>query len=430
MNNAWSIEFTRLFVVLFFTAIIEMFFSPWFIVTLIPIALYITWILFQLQHFEQWLKQDACISFAPNASGIFEVLTQHIHRAQKQHQKEKEAFKRFSDNLHSIITALPDATVVLNSNLEIQWSNQASNVLLGIKSSQDIGQRIDNLIRKPELQQLFNTESNKHEIEMTGLVDLNNMLQIQVVEFGLAQRLLIARDISQQKNIQTLRKDFISNASHELRTPLTVISGYLEILEMNKELPKNVLMAIENAHIQALRMRKILDDMLQLYQLEETEHPQKNLTQFCFSTFIYQCVSDFEQTSENHSFNLNIEKNISINANLDDIQSLLDNLLSNAIKYSPPHSTISIYLKISEIGVSLCIKDQGEGIAEQEISRLTERFYRVNVYRKSKVSGTGLGLSIVKHILDNMDGSLLIESQIGKGSTFTAQFPKKIINVT
>lgn len=425
MNNAWNTEFTRLSLVLFFTAIIEILFNPWLIATLIPITLYIAWLLLQLHHFEQWLSRGADLSFAPNTSGIFEVMTQHIYRAQKQQQKEKQSFKQFSDNLHSIITALPDATVVLNSNLEIQWSNQASNDLLGIKSSQDIGQRIDNLIRQPELQPLFNPDTNKREIEMTGLIDINKVLQIQVVEFGIAQRLLIARDISQQKNIQTLRKDFISNASHELRTPLTVISGYLEILEMNSQLPENALTAIENAHIQAVRMRKILDDMLQLYQLEETDHPQKNLTQFCLSTLLQQFVRDFEQSKEDHLFEMNVENKIVIMANIDDVQSLLNNLLSNAIKYSPAHSTIFIDLQTAESGISLRIKDQGEGIAAQDIMRLTERFYRVNVYRENKVSGTGLGLSIVKHILDNMKGSLLIESEIGKGSTFTASFPNK-----
>ena len=425
MNNAWTTEFTRLSLVLFFTAIIEILFSPWLIATLIPITLYIAWLLLQLHHFEQWLSRGADISFAPNTSGIFEIMTQHIYRAQKQQQKEKQSFKQFSDNLHSIITALPDATVVLNSNLEIQWSNQASNDLLGIKSSQDLGQRIDNLIRQPELQPLFNPDTNTREIEMTGLIDINKVLQIQVVEFGIAQRLLIARDISQQKNIQTLRKDFISNASHELRTPLTVISGYLEILEMNSQLPENALTAIGNAHIQAVRMRKILDDMLQLYQLEETDHPQKNLTQFCLSTLIQQFVCDFDKSKEDHIFEMNIENKIVITANLDDVQSLLNNLLSNAIKYSPAHSTIFIDLQTAESGISLRIKDQGEGIAAQEIMRLTERFYRVNVYRENKVSGTGLGLSIVKHILDNMEGSLLIESEIGKGSTFTAFFPNK-----
>jgi len=424
MKHAWSLEFSRIAIAIIFALLFGFASKAWFIAILIPSAIYIGWLLMQLRDFERWLSQGAQTGLAPNTSGIIEIMVQHIYRAQKQHEQKVDRLTRLSERFEATISALPDATLVLNNHLEIQWSNQASIELLGIRTPSDLGQRLDNIIRKPELQKLLQNNKHAEEIEMHSPIDPQIMLVLRSVEFGEQQRLLIAKDISQQISLQQLRKNFISNASHELRTPLTVISGYLEMLETDSLLPKLLHTPIKNAGQQALRMQKILDDMLHLSKLEESGHSKVNRQPVDVISLITTIINDFKRSSNSHQFELELEQEISLIGVEEELHSLVQNLLSNAIKYSAKGSSIEVCWKSTPKGACLSIKDYGEGIEQAHISRLTERFYRVNVVRSRKVGGTGLGLSIVKHILDNMGAYLEIQSRAGKGSTFIAHFPK------
>ncbi|HIP75789.1 MAG TPA: hypothetical protein EYH12_01275 [Psychromonas hadalis] len=259
------------------------------------------------------------------------------------------------------------------------------------------------------------------------MLSTHKTVQVRTVIFGSKQRLLIAKDISSQITQEQLRKNFISNASHELRTPLTVSSGYLELLEMSNSLPKQQKGALENANQQVQRMNATLDNMLQLYKLEENNTGQQVTKTIHIGSVIHQVVSDFSGQSRDQHFELQIDNTLFVEGQLDQLDqlhSLIQNLVSNAVKYSPTELTITIQLIKKEAGFLFVIKDQGEGIPNDDISHLTERFYRVNVYRHTAITSTGLGLSIVKNIADNMGAMLKIERELGKGATFTLKFPR------
>lgn len=426
MNNAWTTEYTRIFILIAAGLLIGLVSGVWVAAVLVPCSIYIGWTLVQIRAFERWIRRGAKVESAPNANGIWELIVQNIHRGQKRDAQHKKRLKELLRQFESTISALPYATVTLNKHLEIVWVNSAAADTLGIKKYKDEGQRLDNLIRKPEVQDLINGDDDSQSLQMPSPVDPNIMLLVTCVTFGDQQKLLTAKDITQILAVQKLRKSFISNASHELRTPLTVISGYLEMMTFNPDLPEGLAGLVENAHEQSLRMVSILDDLLSLSKLVEKEvnYKKDSGEPVDLYAMVSQLALDHGRTEQQYTIEFRLPDPLLLKGCESDIFSLCQNLLSNAIKYSPPGSTIILDWTTNEKGfVGLQVSDNGEGIAEKDIPRLTERFYRVNAKRDREISGTGLGLSIVKHVLESHGGYLDIQSKLGKGSTFTAYFP-------
>ncbi len=426
MNNAWSIELLRILLVIVSTLAFGFSSGYWLFSVVFHFLLYIVWIMIQLRSFERWIRNGAHSKNAPDTSGIWELIVQHIYRTQKKNIERKKSLSSLAKRYQAIMKALPDATIVLNENSEIEWANQAAEDILGVDIGRDTGHRVDNIIRDLLIQELLNDSSLKSSVEMVSPVDQQKTLILTKVEYGDNQTLLTARDISQRLALQKMRKAFIANASHELRTPLTVISGYLEMLDGDKDLPESVNKMIFNAYKQANRMDQILNDLLSLSKLEE-KRSSDNLDDIInVAELIEKLVADFNKTTakDTHQIQLNINRSLKIKAVEVEFFSVCQNLLSNAIKYSSNGSLIKICWDLADDGTALLqVSDNGEGIALEHLSRLTERFYRINVNRSRDVGGTGLGLSIVKHIMENHGGYLDIQSELNMGSTFTAYFP-------
>jgi len=425
MKSAWSVEFSRILVALISTILFGLVSGFWLLSVAIHSCIYIGWNLYQLKLFERWIRKGTPVKSAPDTSGVWALIVQHFYRTQKSNKDRKKRLAKIANNYQAVMSALPDATIVLNAKLEIEWANKASQEILGLDVIRDIGHPIDNIVRDLSLQELLISDEKQFEIEMQSPVDPLKMLNVGKLKYGKNQILLIARDVSQRIAIQKLRKAFIANASHELRTPLTVISGYLEILDSDEELPASITQVVNNALGQAIRMEKILDDLLVLSKLEEKGYSKDSGSIINVSQLLNRLVADIKMTqSSSHEFELKVDENMKIKVIEEEFYSLCQNLVSNAMKYSPEDSLIIIcWAKNNDNHACLSITDRGEGIAEEHLTRLTERFYRVNVQRNRNVIGTGLGLSIVKHILDNYGGYLNIESEPQQGSVFTACFP-------
>ena len=429
MNSAWSVEITRLVVVIISALIVGASSQFWILSVSAHLLVYIIWILSQIKELEDWIDRGAHKSDAPDNSGIWQELVKLIYRSQKSQRVRKQQLADMASYYHAVMRALPDATVVVSNHLEIEWANKAAHKLLGIKPVKDIGQRLGNIVRIPELEQLIDKDAPKKRIEIESPLNPKSTLSIVKQEYDNNNYLIIAQDVSQRAAIRNLRKAFIANASHELRTPLTVISGYLEIL-LDEELSPSLLEIIKNAHEQADRMGHILSDMLTLSKLEESNYESKTGTEVDVKALLEHMVADFKVSYANtqHQFKVELaDFNLRVVEN--DFYSVCQNLVSNAVKYSAPNSLITITWGINDEGyATLSIQDEGDGIAPEHINRITERFYRVNQIKR-QVQGTGLGLSIVKHIMENFGGYLDIQSQLNVGSTFKACFPKyRIIN--
>ncbi len=426
MNNAWTVEISRI-VVLAVAAILFGIVSGWWVVAiLLPCVIYIVWMLVQIRALERWIRLGAKHSLALDSSGIWQLIVQHIVHAQRKNRERKQRLSEMARRFEATIAALPDATLVINAHCEIELTNQAAQDILGIEKKRDLGQRIDNLIRDPQLHELIESSESVAQLDIESPVDRRKTLTVTCVDFGESRKLITARDISQRMAVQKLRKAFIANASHELRTPLTVIAGYLELLESEPEMSEMVRKQIYNASQQAARMRKILDDLLTLSKLEEKGYDQDSGSLIDMPGLVQKLVADFQRTKAkgSHKIEIDVDSSIWIRSIESDLYSLCQNLLSNAVKYSPEGSVIKVYWGLNA-AEQLCfeVTDNGEGVAPEHLSRLTERFYRVNVSRSRQVGGTGLGLSIVKHILENHGGYLEIKSELAQGSTFSACFP-------
>ena len=237
--------------------------------------------------------------------------------------------------------------------------------------------------------------------------------------------LLVAQDISHQRHIDKMRHDFVANVSHEIRTPLTVLQGYLELMEPDvaESLPQWS-ESVTEMKAQAYRMESLLEELLLLAKLENPDEDNSSHGQLAVSEVLKSLMSDAEQISGGkHQFRLNVKDDVELFGNAKELRSCFGNLIFNAIRYSPDWGGITITAWKTKNSVHVQVKDQGIGIPQKHIPRLTERFYRVDKGRSRATGGTGLGLSIVKHVLIRHRAELLVESEFGKGSCFTCVFP-------
>ena len=260
---------------------------------------------------------------------------------------------------------------------------------------------------------------------MPSPVDDNINLEMRIVPYGKGKRLLQARDISRLQQLETVRRDFVANVSHEMRTPLTVIHGYLEAMGEYKggELAAWQ-QVINQMQQQTNRMQRTVEDLLLLSRLENNEQTTGQET-VDVVRLLQDIVSESRDLSRDaHRIELQATRSLRLYGNPNELDSAFSNLVFNAVRYTPAGGSIDLrWWHSEEDGPCFSVSDTGIGIAAQHIPRLTERFYRVDVGRSRRSGGTGLGLAIVKHVLVRHGGHLKIESEPGRGSTFTCCFP-------
>ncbi len=220
-----------------------------------------------------------------------------------------------------------------------------------------------------------------------------------------------------------MRRDFVANVSHELRTPLTVLRGFIETLADAREGDTKLhRRSLELMGTQAERMQRLVEDLLMLARLEDSRYPLKE-EPVDVPALAHAVVAEAEGLSQGrHRIEVRAEAAWLI-ASREELRSALTNLVTNAVRYTPAGGEVLVTWGHEDGEAWLRVRDNGEGIAPEHIPRLTERFYRVDRGRSRSSGGTGLGLAIVKHVLQRHQGRLQIESEPGKGSTFSCAFP-------
>ncbi|MEJ2322119.1 MAG: phosphate regulon sensor histidine kinase PhoR [Gammaproteobacteria bacterium] len=426
MSNAWSVERWRITLTLLAIPLLGFTLSNWTLAVVLPLLGYIAWNLFQFYKLEKWLRTGAFKGKAPDANGVWALIVQQIYRQQRKEKRRKKRLSELLKRFNATVAALPDATVILNGNDEIEWANKAAEQFLGIQRNRDIGVRIANLIRDPDFDAGLKKFVKELNLELGSPINPDMMLALRMVRYGKDKKLLTARDISQRVELQRTRKAFVANASHELKTPLTVISGYLEIMQSDPKLPPELADAVDSATEQAQRMQRIIEDLLVLSRLEGTLLSHNSGERLSIAGILGQIITDLQQTlsGQSHRFVLDTDEALFLRGNEAEIQSICMNLISNAVKYTPAGTTIDVrWYRDSAGHACLDVEDNGPGIPAEHLPHLTERFYRVDAGRSREIGGTGLGLSIVKHVVQRHGGFLQIDSEPGKGSTFRACFP-------
>ncbi len=369
---------------------------------------------------ESWLRQGGGGKSPNQRVGVWGDIYYHFYRIKQKEKERKKTLGRIIDQFRKSTDVLPDAAVVLGAHDEIEWSNKLAKHVLGIKKS-DKGQRIDNLIRAPEFVEFLKYRNKKSSLILTSPIDDSIILQFKIVAYSDGQHLVVAHDVTQQKMMEAMRKNFVDNVSHELRTPLTVLKGYLETLQ-EIEGSESVLLAnsLKQMNAQTERMQYLVDDLLLLARLETKK---KKIECVDVSNLIQVICQEKRSIGKQHKrLELKIEPGICLSGEEQDLRSAFSNLIGNALKYSAENTKVKVIWRKLKKEVIFEVIDQGEGIAAADIPRVTERFFRAEVKRSKKLSGTGLGLAIVKHVLIRHDAKLQINSVVGKGSCFRCVF--------
>lgn len=380
-----------------------------------------------LQRLAQWARRrdDAP---APEGHGAWRPVFHELECRARDGREERARHTATLERFRTASEAMPDGIVYLSANDSIEWLNRRAEQHFGLSQSQDIGLPLVGIVRVPELVDYLAAAHREEPLLIPSPRKSGMRLQIQVVPFGGGQKMLISRDITQIEKLETMRQDFIANVSHELRTPLTVVGGFLETVhdgldDLDRaDIERFLRMAME----QSTRMQQLIEDLLTLSALE-TDAPAPHEERLDVCALVRSITQEAVVLSGGrHRVSLDLDPRDEgdiVLGSQKELHSAFANLASNAVRYTPSGGRIAIGWRRTASGGEFSVTDNGIGIDPRHISRLTERFFRVDKGRSRETGGTGLGLAIVKHIVSRHGAELHIESQPGKGSRFAVSFP-------
>jgi two-component system phosphate regulon sensor histidine kinase PhoR len=353
--------------------------------------------------------------------GLWSELYARVERLREKSRARKKRYLKLVREVRESTGALTDAGIILNADHEILWFNPSATRLLGFSPDKDIGQRIDNLLRHPAFVEYLRSPGDD-AITVPSPINEEGTLSIQLIPYGRDQFLAIARDVTHETLLERTRRDFVANASHELRSPLTVISGYLDALADDDELPAGWKTPISEMLRQADRMTEILRDLIELTRLESAD-ARATFEFVSVRDMLTKIVEEFSGIERTPELVLDLRSDVALLGSESELHSVFYNIINNAVRFTPEEGRVVVSWRGDVEGAVFEVADTGIGIPEELIPRLTERFYRVDTTRSRATGGTGLGLAIVKHALQRHDGTLQVVSQQGVGSTFSCHFP-------
>lgn len=372
----------------------------------------------------QWLWQKNLLH-PPESSGIWGHLYDGIYRRIKNYRKKQKELNHRIRQFRDGAEALPDAAIVLGLDFSIRWSNKKANRLLGIRWPYDAGQRITNLIRSPQLTKYLKKQDFTEPCSILAPNNSQKQLELRFMVYGDEQYLLLARDVSQLKRMEQMRRDFVANVSHELKTPLTVVRGYVEMIQDDDSLSEQWGKSFKAIEEQVTRMDRLVQQLLVLSKVEvnvEEDIRSKINMPKLINTLIED--ASWLNKDKQHQISAQIDPTLGILGIDSELKSACSNLIVNAMNYTPKNGAITISWQLVDDSCLFSVTDNGCGIQQEDIDRLSERFYRVDKSRSRDTGGNGLGLAIVKHVANHHKADLIINSEYGNGSTFTLKFSK------
>ncbi len=390
------------------------------IITLLVLAIHTR----NLVRLGNWLT-DPQQDTVPESFGAWDIVYNRLYRLVRAQHKSQRMLSAALDRFVLAGEAMPEGVVVLDEQNRIEWCNPKAMLHLGLDRRQDLGQQISYLVRQPAFNAYLSAQDFGQPMILRNLRGNEVVLSVQLVPFDSTRKLLLSRDITQIERVQTIHRDFVANVSHELRTPLTVVGGFIETLidipDIDPQLRSQQLRLM---HEQAMRMQRLVEDLLTLSRLENGVDIRDE--RFEVAELVKLVASEARGLSQGrHQITLSIDDSPPMYGSYDELHSAFGNLVSNAVRYTPDGGEIRVSWKYDATTAqgSFSVEDTGIGIDPIHIPRLTERFYRIDRGRSRATGGTGLGLAIVKHIVQRHQAKLDIQSEPGKGSRFSIQIP-------
>jgi two-component system, OmpR family, phosphate regulon sensor histidine kinase PhoR len=379
-----------------------------------------------------------------------EPLLQALHVSAAEVVRQLEASSESRRKLEALLDSMQDAVTSVDGAGRIVWANVPMQKLVAESSgSVRAGHSLVQTIRSPEILECVQEALEKREyVEMRPVsMPMGRIFAVSAAPMPEGGAVVVMQDITQVEQVERTQREFVANVSHELRTPLTSISGYVETLLEDERtglfFTPQVREFLEAIYKSAKRMGRLTDDLLAMARVDSGE--QKLRPQPVEVGVLIQEAEDAVSAlaREKHGvLEIGEFPNVEVVADLDAIVQVLSNLIENALNYgvSPAGATQGlpgqssngalVVLSASVVegsqDVRFCVEDFGAGIASEHLSRLFERFYRVDKTRSRESGGTGLGLSIAKHIVESHKGRMWVESELGRGSRFCFTLPQML----
>lgn len=376
----------------------------------------------------RWLRTpvDEAVPL-PRAFGMWDYVFADVNRRARTASRQQERLSAALERFREASQAMPNGLLFLSMSNTIEWVNRLGEQHFGLDRARDQGTPVTNIVRQPDFVRFLQEGHFEEPLTFTAGRPIGRTLMVHVVPFSDDMRLLMSEDITQGERLEAMRRDFVANVSHEMRTPLTVVSGFLEtVIDGLDDLDKDdIRHYLGLASEQAGRMQRLIQDLLTLSALE-TGAPILHEEPVDVASLLGEIQQEAQVVSAGrHTIELECSTHARLLGNGKELYSAFANLAINAVRYTPAGGHIRIKWRQRGGVVEYVVEDDGIGIAPEHIPRLTERFYRVDRGRSRETGGTGLGLAIVKHVLSRHQGDLLIDSEPGRGSRFTACFPAR-----
>jgi two-component system phosphate regulon sensor histidine kinase PhoR len=338
----------------------------------------------------------------------------------------EDSFQQIKDareRLETLLNSMNEPVLAVSGDRKLQWFNAQMEKIANHPLK--IGTPLAENVRDPELLKAIRKTLETRETSSAKL-ELNpeqRSFHVTTAPLGTGGAVAVLNEITEIEKTEKVRRDFIANVSHELRTPLTSIQGYTESLLENAP-PSQDREFLEIIRKNAKRMTRLTEDLLTLARVETGEDALR-LRSVVPSVVLNDAYESFNELTKVSGKRLIIENESEhvVRCDVDKVHQVLSNLIENAIKYASPDTTVAVGAVDAENGVRFYVRDEGPGVRSEHLPRLFERFYRVDKSRSVESGGTGLGLAIAKHIVLKHGGTIYVQSEMGKGSTFSFVLP-------
>ncbi|MCU9595379.1 cell wall metabolism sensor histidine kinase WalK [Caldibacillus thermolactis] len=357
-------------------------------------------------------------------------LAKTFNKMREQLEVNMNALKREKEQLSSILRSMADGVITINKQGEILVTNPPADEFLSAWTDSQ-----DNKGKKeipPEFIDLLN-ESIKTGKDQSGEMNFGDrywsfIVSPQFDEQSIRGAVVVIRDMTEERKLEKMRKDFVANVSHELRTPVAMLQGYSEALiddiAGNEEERKEIIKIINE---ESLRMGRLVNELLDLARLESGSM-SLTFDDVQLNSYIERIGRKFFGLAKENNVHLEVQVNTDKDIyrfDPDRIEQVLTNLIDNAIRHTPEEGLVELKVTSGQNGLILEIKDNGSGIPSEDLPFVFERFYKADKARTRGSSGTGLGLAIAKNIIDAHKGTISVWSELGKGTVFTINLPEQ-----
>ena len=360
----------------------------------------------------------------PPGRWSWEPLFYGLYQMQQRNRRRRRELALLIKRFRSGAESLPDAVVMTTVEGNIFWCNGLAQHLLGFRWPEDNGQHILNLLRYPE----FSHYLQQQEFSRPLTLQLNNAhyVEFRVMPYSEGQLLMVARDVTQMRQLEGARRNFFANVSHELRTPLTVLQGYPEMMGDEEQDGSLRSKALGTMQEQTRRMDGLVKQLLTLSRIEAA--PNVDMNERVDIPLMLRVLQREAQSLSggNHEISFRVNEQLNVFGNEDQLRSAVSNPVYNAVNHTPKGTHIEVSWQQTAHGAQFRQR-QRAGHRRRTPSAPDRAFYRVDKARSRQTGGSGLGLAIVKHALSHHDARLEILSEPGIGTRFIFTLPNRLI---